>query len=101
MALQRCTNCGHTDDFSPTFICPSCNERLTPIEGNVPVSIPLCTINAGYNHVWRFVAKIGELAISGLWQCDQCHRIEAGRAISIAEAMKSEEVIIESREVPK
>jgi hypothetical protein len=62
-------------------------------------SVPLCTINAGFNHVWRFVSRLAD--ISGLWQCDRCHRIEQGRAISIAEANASEEVIIESKEVPR
>lgn len=104
--LQRCMNCGHTDDFHLTnFICPSCHEHLTPIEGKVPMSIPLCTINAGYNHAWRFIAPLVVPAGTvSLWQCNDCHRIEMGRALTRDETKKfiesKEPVIVLSGDIP-
>lgn len=62
------------------------------------MSVPLCSIRAGYNHGWRFVARLGEM--TGLWQCDQCQKIEEGRAISFAES-KTVPFIVESVEVPR
>jgi hypothetical protein len=72
------------------------------------MSIPLCSINAGYNHVWRFVSPIvvGPITggVNGLWQCKQCHCIELGRMANDPETqatLAGAEVLVESREVPR
>jgi Zn finger protein HypA/HybF involved in hydrogenase expression len=112
MALQRCTNCGHTDDFSLTnFVCPSCDVELELLPGEMSMTtIALCSLKGGtYNHVWRFVtARLSQPTINpkqgrALWQCDDCHRIVEGRAPDIREAQKidkGEDVIVQSVEIP-
>lgn len=111
-ALQRCSNCGHTDDFSLTaFICPSCDVQLVLLPGEMTMtSIHLCTLkDGGYNHAWRFVTALlaqplaNPKAGRGLWQCDDCHTIVEGRCVNVEEATrfsKGEAVHVMSVEAP-
>lgn len=112
-ALQRCMNCGHTDDFSLTnFICPSCDVQLELLPGEMSVmSIPLCTLNGGgYNHAWRFITALLVQPLAnpkerrGLWQCDGCHRTVEGRCVTLHELntklKTGEDVVVMSVEVP-
>lgn len=107
--LQRCMNCGHTDDFSLTnFICPSCDVQLELLPGEMSaMSTPLCTLKGGsYNHAWRHVTSLLAQPLVGgkaLWQCDDCHTTAEGRQLDLKEAekhSKGEAVIVMSVEVP-
>lgn len=71
------------------------------------MEIPLCKINAGYNHEWRFVfSTVNDIrggSLNGVWQCNQCHRIELGRpltGIEVQARIKGEEIIDYSVGVP-
>jgi len=107
--LQRCLNCGHTDDFSLTnFICPNCDVELELLPGEMDMTtIALCTLKGGtYNHVWRHVSSLLAQPLVGgkaLWQCGDCHRMVEGRQLDLKEAekhSKGEDVIVQSIEAP-
>lgn len=68
------------------------------------MSIALCTLQGGgYKHSWRFISgsSDGE-RIHGIWQCNDCHRVEKGRLPTLREMdpTKGENVIIQSETVP-
>lgn len=71
------------------------------------MSIPLCSINAGYAHSWRFVMQVvNDIrgGFSGMWQCNDCQRVEIGRPLTDVELkgrLAGQDVIVQTRESPR